>query len=126
MFVRCLFCLPLILLKNKCSDCAPSAQDGAQDTQDVQPGVSLLKDEWPFSALGPFLKNGEPYANAIVFGQETDDKGNSGKATYPKKSIYSSEFKSNSDTEEKHNIAMRGLRSFEGKDISFYRSRRRT
>lgn len=82
--------------------------------------MSLLEEEWPFSALGPFLKNGEPSANAIVFGQGTDGKSHPGNAAYRRKiSKNASEFKSKSDTKEKHNVTMRVVDEF-GREGYFF------
>ena len=82
--------------------------------------------ESPFSAVGPFLKDGEPAANAIVFGQGTDGKGHPSNAAYRRKILNNaSEFKGNSDREGKRNVTIRVVEEFQRKVISFYGKRRK-
>ncbi len=63
------------------------ALDKSLDTQDAPPvnGVEGVVGEWPFSALGPFLTNGEPAPNGIVLGQGTNGKGTPANVAYRKK-----------------------------------------
>jgi hypothetical protein len=93
-------------------------------TGDYRPGSSGVWP-WPFSALGSFLTSGDATPNGIVFGQDTDGKGNPANAAYRKKiSNNASELKYNSDREDKRNITIRMVEEFRNEGY-FYGKRRK-